>query len=92
VLVWLGAAWFGLVRGLCAGVGVQLIAVKGGKESRTAALFFAPDVCNAGESCRSPMAAFGKPNSKVLPTRQRSFITVSIVPISEVVMMELAAT
>jgi hypothetical protein len=34
----------------------------------------------AGESCRSPMAAFWKPNSKLLTTRQRSFMTVSIVP------------
>jgi hypothetical protein len=32
------------------------------------------------ENCRSPMAAFWKPNSKVSPTRQRSFITGSSVP------------
>jgi hypothetical protein len=35
-------------------------------------------------SSRSPTAAFWKPNSKVLPTRQRSFITVSIVPVAAV--------
>ena len=49
-------------------------------------------VCFAVESCLSPMAAFWKPNSKVLPTRQRSFITVNIVLTAEVEMMELAAT
>ena len=54
--------------------------------------FLVASVGFAGESCRSPLAAFWKPNSKVLPTRQWSFITVSIVPIAEVVMMELAAT
>lgn len=31
-------------------------------------------------SCRLPTAAFWKPNSKVLTTRQRSFMTVSILP------------
>jgi hypothetical protein len=32
----------------------------------------------AGGSCLAPMAAFWKLNSKVLPNRQQSFITVSI--------------
>jgi hypothetical protein len=35
-------------------------------------------------SCRSPMAAFWKLNSKVLTTRQLSFITVSIVPKTDI--------
>jgi hypothetical protein len=45
----------------------------------SASRFLVASVGFAGGSHRSPTAAFWKPNSKILPARQRSFITVSIV-------------
>jgi hypothetical protein len=43
--------------------------------------FLVASVGFASGSCRSPVAAFWKPSYKVIPTRQRSFITVGSVPV-----------